>query len=502
MDIFKLFYQIDRCTSNPHAEALILLHGLGLNTQIWDPLVILLSERYHVIRYDLRGHGQSFHNGSELTWELLCADLDSLFNLCGIAEAHVIGYGFGGSLAVRYGASRTERIKTYTLMSTIGFYPPEVMARSIQLRRGYVRNGTANELAEQMASLITSLPPDREEVGRIREAYMQCDIDVYFKGIELFAASNPLDEMSGINKPCLVMAGEKDTIYPSYMSEITAQFIPNAISVIVPDAANMLFMDNPVYTVQKIFTFLTDSKMGRETVVASNPQLGMTGSDAIKMFGKAYQKASSLEALLQVKLIGTFQVSFKGIEIHNGWQQRNAKRLLVYLLFHPHAAREQICDALWPLVDTSKASNLLRVSLSHMKALFEAAGVVSPIVADRTHVKLNAAVECDVLEWIRMLGEARMEKHPSRKVMLVKELLAYPIEELLAGLYDNWALHERSRLEYMLLELVESLVESYKNDGDHLAANQVTRRLSNMFGEEMSVDVDSNRFNQREVRVH
>ncbi|MEV5029148.1 alpha/beta fold hydrolase [Paenibacillus sp. LPE1-1-1.1] len=501
MGIFNGSYHIDRCTSNPDAEAVVLLHGLGLNAQTWEPLVALLTEWYHVVRCELRGHGQCLHDGSELTWELLCEDLDSLFNECGLAEAHVVGHGFGGNLAARYGVSRSERIKTFVLISTFGFYLPEVLDRSVGICRGYAGNGELEVLAEHMASQVTCLPQSREEALWIKEAYLRCDKYVYFQLLELFAAFNPLDDLSVINKPCLVMAGDIDTFYPSFMSKITAQFIQNALSVTVPDAANMLFIDNPVYTAQKILDFLSNPSSGSEIAGIGNPQLGIMSSDVIEAFGNMYTKSKSKEALLRVELIGSFQVFINGKKMQSGWQQRNAKRLLVYLVFHPNAAREQICDALWPLAEGSKASNLLRVSLNHLKALFESAGV-SPVIADRRHVKLDAEVECDMLDWIRLLQVARSEENPLTKMNLVKELLNYPVEELFSGLYDNWVLQERGRLEYILLELVESLTDSYKKEGDHSAAYQIMKRLQNIFGEEMPKDVEPHVLSEEEARFH
>ncbi|MGG1634048.1 alpha/beta fold hydrolase [Paenibacillus sp. NRS-1760] len=501
MDIFNLFYQFNQCTSDPDAEVVVLLHGLGLNARVWEPLAAVLTERYHVVRYDLRGHGERSHDGSQLTWELLCNDLDDIFHLYSITEAHLVGHGLGGNLAARYGMNRPERVKSFVLISTIGFYPPEAMERSVELRRSYAENGVAAALAEQMASLVTCLPQDREETRWVKEAYLQCDMDVYFKLIELFAAENPLDDLSAINKPCLVMGGDKDTIYPSYMSKITAQFIPNAFSVTVPDAASLVFIDNQTYAAQKILDFLSNPLSGTESTHVGDPLLGLMRIDAIKMFGDAYKSTPSKDVLLEVKLIGAFRVFINGQEISSGWQQRNAKRLLVYLMFYSNPTREQLCDALWPHAEISKASNLLRVSLSHLKGLFDTAGT-NPIVANRSHVKLNAVVVCDLLKWIRSLEEAHMEKRALRKFILIKELLVYPVEEMLAGLYDNWAVQERSRLEYMLLGLVESLADSYKKDGDFAAASQVMRRISNMYSEELNGDTVRNTHAQGEVRDH
>ncbi|MDQ8738360.1 alpha/beta hydrolase [Paenibacillus sp. LHD-38] len=305
MGIFNLFYQFDRCTSNPNAEVVVLIHGLGLNAHTWEPLVLLLVERYHVLRYDMRGHGKSLNDGSELTWELLCNDLDDLYHECDIEKAHMIGHGLGGSLTVKYELTRPDRVETVVLISTVGFYPPGLVKRSLSLRQGYAGNGGAAELGEQMTRLVTCLSLDSEEAGWIKEAYRQCDMKVYFHLASLFATASPLDDLSAITKPCMVIGGEKDTLYPSYMSEITAAFIPNARSVTVLNAASMVYIDNPIYTARKIMDFYANPLSGRETVHAGNPQLGIMNSDIVELFSQVNAEIPSKAAQrIEVRLIG------------------------------------------------------------------------------------------------------------------------------------------------------------------------------------------------------
>ena len=59
----------------PGAPALLLLNPLGASLEIWDDSFPALSERYEIIRYDKRGHGQSTTGSkTELTMEQLARD--------------------------------------------------------------------------------------------------------------------------------------------------------------------------------------------------------------------------------------------------------------------------------------------------------------------------------------------------------------------------------------------------------------------------------------------
>ena len=76
----------------PGAPALLLLNPLGTSLEIWDDSFPALCERYEVVRYDMRGHGESTTGSkTELTMEQLARDALAVLDACGIARAHLCG---------------------------------------------------------------------------------------------------------------------------------------------------------------------------------------------------------------------------------------------------------------------------------------------------------------------------------------------------------------------------------------------------------------------------
>ena len=47
-------YQID---GPDHAPVVVLSNSLGTTLSMWDPQVPALSQKFRVLRYDMRGHG-------------------------------------------------------------------------------------------------------------------------------------------------------------------------------------------------------------------------------------------------------------------------------------------------------------------------------------------------------------------------------------------------------------------------------------------------------------
>src|SRR5437899_2480802 len=46
-------------TGHPHNPTIVAVHGYPDNHHVWDGVVELLAQRYHVVAYDVRGAGES-----------------------------------------------------------------------------------------------------------------------------------------------------------------------------------------------------------------------------------------------------------------------------------------------------------------------------------------------------------------------------------------------------------------------------------------------------------
>ena len=115
-----------RCehTPRPGAPALLLLNPLGTSLEIWDDSFEALSEHYEVIRYDVRGHGESTTGSkTELTMEQLARDALAVLDACGIARAHLCGLSIGGMTAMQIATLLPDRVLKIALCSTSPYMP-------------------------------------------------------------------------------------------------------------------------------------------------------------------------------------------------------------------------------------------------------------------------------------------------------------------------------------------------------------------------------------------
>ncbi len=109
--------------------AVVLVHGHSADLRLWDLQVPALVEAgYRVIRYDVRGHGQSNAPPSGYTWDNYAADLRDLLERLAVPRAHVVGLSMGGGIALQFALDFPERVSSLVLVdSTLpGFdYSPE-----------------------------------------------------------------------------------------------------------------------------------------------------------------------------------------------------------------------------------------------------------------------------------------------------------------------------------------------------------------------------------------
>ena len=92
----------------------VLAHAGGVDSRMWEPVVPLLTDRFRVIRYDLRGHGRSGltpgrHSHIEDMLELLREVADE--------PVRVAGNSFGGGVALEAAIREPDRFASLTLLA-------------------------------------------------------------------------------------------------------------------------------------------------------------------------------------------------------------------------------------------------------------------------------------------------------------------------------------------------------------------------------------------------
>jgi pimeloyl-ACP methyl ester carboxylesterase len=81
---------------------LVLIPGINLDHAVWSTCIARLQGEFRVIALDLRGHGDSDKPAGGYSYATLAADVAALIGRLQVEDAVVVGWSFGGAVALRY----------------------------------------------------------------------------------------------------------------------------------------------------------------------------------------------------------------------------------------------------------------------------------------------------------------------------------------------------------------------------------------------------------------
>jgi 3-oxoadipate enol-lactonase len=235
MSAVAVSYTVDGAEDAP---VVVLSNSLGATRGMWDPQVPALAERYRVVTYDTRGHGDSPAPPGPYSLDDLVDDLVALLDEVGAERAHVAGLSLGGMTAMRLAAREPERVHRLAVLCTSAKPDPQpFLDRAVAVRSG----GTA-PLAPTVASRWVTPPfaaqhPDL--VARLEAMIAGSDDEGYAACCEVVAAVDLREDLGRITAPTLVVSGAEDVALPPPHQQAIVDGIPGAELLTVSPGAHL-----------------------------------------------------------------------------------------------------------------------------------------------------------------------------------------------------------------------------------------------------------------------
>lgn len=131
-------------------EPLILLHGFGATSSIWSSAISEFSKNYHVIAWDMRGHGRSTNpDTTEVFLHVTAAeDLLVMLEKLNLRKVKAIGHSSGGIVLLYAATKEPERFEAIVPISAQVYYS-EQTREAIKINRKPEDYYTINELEKQ-----------------------------------------------------------------------------------------------------------------------------------------------------------------------------------------------------------------------------------------------------------------------------------------------------------------------------------------------------------------
>ncbi|TVY10371.1 alpha/beta hydrolase [Paenibacillus cremeus] len=436
-DQVQLYYEYHHAAV-PNAKTIVFIHGAGLNSSFFHPLVPGLSINYNLLIYDLRDHGQSGDSSSSISWELLCHDLLELLEHLQLTSVILAGHGVGANIAAKFVLEYEAYVDCLIFFAPPIYLPSKTHQKDLEVRKSLLEAPTLKPLGEYLLQWVTARNAEAEIAEQIVHAYERLSKEKYLEFIQLSIQTRPVEELQLIHRPALVLSGELDPFYTPAINALSCSLLKQASLFILPDASNMMFLDQPSSTSERIHAFILRTE--QSTGWSDSPYTAEINESIRKVLQAGY-KMLFRGPNLTIRCLDGFEVAVNGRVLNEGWNKRYAKNILLYLSFHPVTLREDLCDALFPEVETKVALTNLRVYLSHFLKLLEGAGSDSPcVILDRDVIRLNLFVDSDVHDFLKELRQAEAEAYEPIRYNLCKYMLHKVSSSMLSGFFDPFAL--------------------------------------------------------------
>jgi pimeloyl-ACP methyl ester carboxylesterase len=143
------------------APTLLLLHGYPSSSRMFDTLIPLLADRYHIVAPDYPGFGHSAAPSPAsfaYTFDHLAAIVDKLTETLGLTRYVVYLQDYGGPIGFRLALRHPERIQAMIIQNAVAY--EEGLGPAWELRRAYWKDRAAYE--QKVIPGFTSLAGAKE----------------------------------------------------------------------------------------------------------------------------------------------------------------------------------------------------------------------------------------------------------------------------------------------------------------------------------------------------
>ena len=242
--------KVESCGSGP---ALVLLHGWGLNSLVWDNVIPDLARNFAVTRIDLPGHGGS-------SWPPVFHDLPSLATRLAAVlppRCSLVGWSLGGMAAIELALTLRQRIDRLVLVSSTPRFvrdETDVATWSHGLTMPALQHFATLLESDYEATLrkFLGLQTQGDEYGRatLRELRKMLlaggapRLEALRAGLDVLRSADLRQHLAQVGVPTLVVAGEYDRMTPPGAARALASTIPGARLEIIGRAGHAPFLSH------------------------------------------------------------------------------------------------------------------------------------------------------------------------------------------------------------------------------------------------------------------
>lgn len=241
----KMAYQVDGKEGAPYVT---FVTGIANDLTMWDAQANELGKDFRILRYDLRGHGDTQATEGDYSMDLLVNDLLGLLNELNIQKTHLVGLGLGGCIVQAFAAAQSHRVNALAPCCCRAKMVPDFAAMWHKLRAAVAKDGvevivepTAQRwFSDEFKAANPEVLQNVRNMIRGTTTLGYLGVTAAFLGLDIEA------RLPQIKAPTLYISGAEDRVGgpPELMAEL-AKKVPGAQHRSIEKAAHIANIQNP-----------------------------------------------------------------------------------------------------------------------------------------------------------------------------------------------------------------------------------------------------------------
>lgn len=233
---------------DPARPAVLLIHGFRQSILSWaDQFASDLTQRCHVVAFDLRGHGNSGHPWQASAYDHAQPwgdDVAAVITATGLKKPLIVGWSFGGNVAMDFASTHPQvPVAGYLLVSTAaGTVAAPMPPKDAPPRPSASPDPTLNIAAVDAANHLLFGDPRISPVLRSQFAAEAMRVGPW---VEQAVAQRPRTEPFIPEAPVVFATGDKDPIVGAPIVERLKALFPQARFVNFAGDGHAMFLEEP-----------------------------------------------------------------------------------------------------------------------------------------------------------------------------------------------------------------------------------------------------------------
>ena len=251
---------------------LVMLHGLSGHARTWDHTAAALSDQYHVLALDQRGHGDSDW-APQYGLRPMANDLLGWLDALDLSEVTLMGLSMGGLISFVFAAAHPERVARMVIMD-IG--PELAPAGSANVTSSLAANDVFSSADEAFAQARAANPRPTDATLRHRVTHNLRQLPdgtlTYKYDKELRRNPRALfdhtpDELwaawRAVSCPVLLVRGADSDVLAADTAQRMLAENPNVSFASIPDCGHSITLDRPDGLLEVVTPWLAATAAGQ-----------------------------------------------------------------------------------------------------------------------------------------------------------------------------------------------------------------------------------------------